>query len=174
MRRICLVLLAATLALPALAAAARVAPGDGSLGVVNANGIIVVQGKGLIYGHLGRGTLTLLDDYNPDDLKVPAVSGARMELKMDLVGSGARVVYTGTDVRFFFPAGRYALRFEGADIDISAVGKGTVRFLGRDGQEMGTYSVNGSRPLPLTNVPASVSYGVTGSTSATAPRNKSG
>jgi hypothetical protein len=170
MRRLFLILLAATLALPALAVGARLAQGDGSLSVARANGIIVVEGKGLIYGHFDRGTLTLLEDYHPDDLRMPAVSGA----KMKLVGDAARVVYSGTEVRFLFPSGRYALRFDGDDIDISAVGTGTVKFLGREPQEKGTYSVNGGRPLPLTNVPSSVSYGGSGSTSAaTAPRGKS-
>ena len=82
-----LLTIAIALALPALAAAAELATGDGSLGVTSANGTIVVQGQGVIYGHFDSGTLLVLQ-YKPDDgTSVPAISGGKT--KLTRTGTGA-------------------------------------------------------------------------------------
>ena len=156
MRRLSLLLLLPVLALPTLALAARSAPGDGSLVVANVSGTITVQGKGLIFGHFDRGSLTVLD-YRPDGTTAPSVSGAKMKLTGSL-----DVLYSGSDVRFLFPGGKYTLRFEGVGIDISGVGKGSVQLAGRGSLDDGTFAVNGAKPLSLSSAPATASYGGAG------------
>jgi hypothetical protein len=156
MRRILLLLLVFAFATPALALAARSALGDGGLVVRDANGTVVVQGKGLIFGHIERGALTVVGDYKPDDATAPSVSGARMGFNANL-----DVVYSGKDVRFMFPGGKYTLRFDGLGIDISAVGKGVVvasSFSALDGGEL---SVNGGKLVALTPKPTNLNYGGT-------------
>jgi hypothetical protein len=154
MRRLCLLLLLSVLALPTLALGARSAPGDGSLVVKDANGAIVIQGDGLVFGQFDRGTLTVLE-YKPDSTSAPSVTGAKMRL-----GRGRlNVVYTGSKVRFLFPGGRYVLRFDGVGIDISAVGKGAVQVTGKGSLDDGSFAVNGAKPLSLTPVPAVANYG---------------
>jgi hypothetical protein len=144
MRRLAFLLLAFMLALPALALPAHAATGDGSLVVTQANGTIMVRGKGLIYGHFEQGKLTVVD-YKPDGVTVPSVSGAKWKLAPGRLD----VVYAGTDVRFLFPSGKYTLRFEGTGIDISAVGKGSVQVIGAGSQDDGSYSVNGGKPVAI-------------------------
>ena len=145
MRRLCFLLLLTALAIPASALGARGAPGDGSFVISRANGAIVVQGKGLIYGHFDRGTLTVID-YTPDDILVPSVSGAK---KPRLVPGSLDVVYAGGDVRFLFPSGKYTLRIEGFGIDISAVGKGIAQVAGSGSFDDGTFSVNGGKGVDI-------------------------
>ena len=116
-----LVLWLVVLAAPAAALAAADATGDGSLAVTRASGTIFVQGRGVIYGHFDSGTLMVLD-YRPDDLtSVPAVSSGKSKY------SGSSGVYTGTDVRFLLPSGRYTIELIGVRIDASAVGPGERR-----------------------------------------------
>ncbi len=154
MRRLLLLLLLTALALPALAVASRSAPGDGSLVVTHASGVITVSGKGLIFGHFDRGSLTVID-YRADGNAAPTVSGA----KMKLAGARINVVYSGSGVRFLFPGGKYTLKFDGVGIDISGVGKGSVQVVGKGSSDDGTFAVNGAKALPLAIAPASAAYG---------------
>jgi hypothetical protein len=130
-----------------------------------ANGVITVKGSGLIFGQFDRGSLTVLD-YKADGSQAPTVSGAKMKL------SGVRidVVYSGNDVRFLFPGGKYTLRLDAVGIDVSAVGKGTLQISAVKGStDDGTYSVNGAKPqLLASSLAASASYG--GSSSQTAEK----
>ena len=153
MRKPCLVLLAFLLCVPAAAFAERSAPGDGSLVVSDANGRLTVSGRGLIYGHLDRGTITVVGDYKPDNnTALSSVSGAKMKV------SGGNVVYTGTDVRFLFPGGRYTLIVDGTGIDISAVGSGRLIAIGRGLPDDGTFAVDGGAPQSI-DAAGSVPYG---------------
>src|SRR6185437_4900462 len=61
MRRICLILLVSAFAAPVAALAADRTGGEGSLVFSDANGTIIVQGKGLIFGHFDQGALMVLD-----------------------------------------------------------------------------------------------------------------
>jgi hypothetical protein len=141
MRKLCLILLASLILLPAAAFAERGSVGDGSLVVTNANARLTLLGHGLIFGHLDRGTITVVGDYKPDDnTALSSVSGAKMKF------SGSNVVYTGSDVRFLFPGGRYTLIVDGTGIDISAVGTGKVTAVGKGFSDDGTVSVDGSAP----------------------------
>ena len=152
MRRIFLIVVA-ILALPAAAAAGPLAVGDGSLGVSGANGTIFIQGRGVIYGHFDSGTLMVLD-YKPDDGdSTPAVSSGKGK---PVRGSGA---YTGADMRFLLPSGRYTVELIGVGIDVSAVGKGSILVTGLGTVDDGSYTVNGGKPQALSKVPAGDTFG---------------
>jgi hypothetical protein len=166
MRRFCLLLLVTVLALPAAALAARSAP-DGSLVVSEANGTVIVRGKGLIYGHLAQARLTILD-YKPDGVTVPSVTGAKW---WKVMPGTLDVVYYGSDVRFLFPSGKYVLKFEGTGIDISAVGTGTVQIVGAGSGDDGSFVVNGGKPVDVAFA-ARAAYG--GSSSDNAKGNSGG
>jgi hypothetical protein len=130
---------------PALAAAADLAAGDGSLGVTSANGTIVVQGQGVIYGHFDAGTLLILQ-YKPDDgVSTPSITGGKS--KLTRFGAGS---VTGTDVRFLFPSGRYTIQLIATDVNASGIGKGTIVANGFGTADDGSFSVNGGKPELLT------------------------
>jgi hypothetical protein len=171
MRRLSLLLLLSVLALPALAGSARPASSEGALVLSSANGVITVKGSGLIFGQFDRGSLTVLD-YKADGSQAPSVSGAKMKL------SGVRidVVYSGSDVRFLFPGGKYTLRLDATGIDVSAVGKGALQVSSVKGStDDGTFSVNGTKPQPLaTSVGTTASYGGTSTFSAEKTSTSSG
>jgi hypothetical protein len=154
MRKLCLILLASLLVLPGIALAERTSPGDGSLVVTDANARITVSGHGLIFGHLDRGTVTVVGDYKPDDnTALSTVTGAKQRIV------GKNIVYTGSDVRLFFPAGQYTLIVDGTGINLSAVGTGTFTALGRLLPDDGTYTVDGGRPQDIDLVLGNISYG---------------
>jgi hypothetical protein len=151
-RRIFLIVVA-VLALPAAASAGPLAVGDGSLGVSGASGTIFIQGRGVIYGHFDSGTLMVLD-YKPDDgVSTPAVSAGKGKL---VRGGGS---FTGLDIRFLFPSGRYTVELIGVGIDMSAVGRGSILATGLGTVDDGSYTVNGGRPQELTKVPAGDTFG---------------
>jgi len=141
------------LAVPVAALAAPAAVGDGSLALNSANGTIYVSGRGLIYGHFDSGTLMVLD-YKPDDgVSSPVVSSDKAKYAK---GSG---VYTGADVRFLLPSGRYTIELIGVGIDASAVGKGSIVATGLGSLDDGSYTVNGARPQALGKVPTTDLFG---------------
>jgi hypothetical protein len=153
MRKLCLVLLASLLLGPAAAYAERGLSGDGSLVVTDAVGKLTVSGHGLIFGHLDRGTITVVGDYRPDNnTALPSVSGAKLKF------NGANVVYQGSDVRFLFPGGRYTLIVDGTGIDISAVGTGKLTAVGKGFPDDGTVAADGGVPQDIDTV-GTVTYG---------------
>jgi hypothetical protein len=159
-----LVLLLVVLAAPAAALAGAGSTGDGSLAVTHASGTIFVQGRGVIYGHFDSGTLMVLD-YKPDDLtSVPAVSSGKSKF------NGSSGVYTGTDVRFLLPSGRYTIELIGVRIDASAVGRGNVVVTGLGTFDDGSYAVNGGKPQPLTRVADNDSFGYTAPVVSAVPK----
>jgi hypothetical protein len=153
MRKLCLLLLAGLLLVPAAAIAERGTAGDGSLVVTNANARITVSGHGVIFGHLDRGTITIVGDYKPDDnTALSSVSGAKLRY------NGGNLVYTGSDVRFLFPSGRYSLIVDGVGVDISAVGTGKFSAVGRGYPDDGSYSVDGGSTQSV-DLAGTVTYG---------------
>lgn len=162
MRLLSLLLLLLALAVPTLALAGRSAPGDGSLVVADASGVVTVQGSGPIFGHFDRGSMTVLD-YRPDGNLALSVSGARMKPT-----ASNDPMYVGNDVRFLLPGGKYTLRFEGVGIDISAVGKGKLETSGRGSGNDGSFSVNGAKAQSVTPSLTKASFG--GVPSATAEK----
>jgi hypothetical protein len=159
MRRIRLLLILALCAFPlaafAVSASAGVtAAGDGSLdvsgqgGSSGANGSVVLSGKGVVFGFVGAGAITVYA-YKADSNSVPTVSGAKMTLSNDATS----VVYTGSSMRFFFPGGRYKIEIDGTGIAISSVGTGSVTGTGN-----GTLTTD-TTALTLGRAPATVSWG---------------
>jgi hypothetical protein len=154
MRKLCLTLLVGLLLLPAAAVAGRAGAGDGSLVVTNASGRLAVSGHGLIFGHIDRGTVTVVGDYKPDNHSaLPTVSGARLRVV------GGNVVYSGSDMRFFFPGGRYTLVLDGAGIDASVVGRGKFSAVGEGLADDGTFTVDGGDPQSIDAVGGSIAFG---------------
>jgi hypothetical protein len=153
MRRICLMLTLVALAVPAGAAASDRAAGDGSLGLSAASGTVVIHGRGVIYGHFDQGTLMVVD-YKPDDPStVPAISNAKARV------TRGTVVYTGSDVRFLLPSGRYTIELIANDVNASAVGKGSVVATGGGTPDDGTVTVNGGKPVDLSPAATSENFG---------------
>jgi hypothetical protein len=139
----------------ASAPAGRGATGDGSLVVTGASArMIVVQGSGLIFGHVSQGTLTVVD-YRAADPSSAQVSGSMVKVP---VGSGTQ--YSGTDIRFLFPNGRYSLRIEGVGIDISAVGRGVVNAIGLGSGADGSLSTNSGRTAQIGSSPTTLGFGM--------------
>jgi hypothetical protein len=169
MRKLCLIMLASVLLVPGYALAERAAPGDGSLVVTDANARISVSGKGLIFGHLDRGSVTVVGDYKPDDNSaLSSVTGAKQRIV------GKNVVYTGSDVRFYFPGGRYKLIVDGVGINLSAVGNGTFSAIGRGLIDDGSYTVDGGTAQDI-DFAGNVAYGKSaGDTSQALTRGKTG
>jgi len=169
MRKLCLVLLASLLLVPAAALAERGSSGDGSLVVNNAVARLSVSGHGLIFGHLDRGSITIVGDYRPDDnTALPSVSGARMRF------TGSNIVYSGTDVRFLFPSGRFVLILDGTGIDISAVGTGKLTAVGKGSPDDGTVTVDGSVPVEVDDVLGTITWGKGGAAGLAKARSGSG
>jgi predicted sugar kinase len=75
---------------------------------------------------------------------VPAVASGKGKYSR---GSG---VYTGGDVRFLLPSGRYTIELIGTNIDASAVGRGSIIATGLGTFDDGSFAVNGGRPQLLT------------------------
>jgi hypothetical protein len=146
-----IVMLAAFLALPAVAFGAGLAEGDGSLSVTGANGTIVIQGHGVIYGQFDSGTLMVLD-YKPDDgVSFPSISVAK--------ATRTPGAYSGSDVRFLLPSGRYTLELIAANLNASAVGHGSIVATGAGTADDGSFTVNGGRPEQLGKLPTSDVFG---------------
>ena len=153
MRRLTLILLVLLL-VPSAALGEGAASGDGSLVVSSASArIIIVQGKGLVYGHINQGTLTVTE-YKGSDSSSVQVSGS---ISKQLTGSSMR--YTGSDIRFMLPNGHYSLTFDGVGIDISAVGKGAVSAIGIGSADDGSLATNGGKPMPLNVAPTTLVFG---------------
>lgn len=103
-------------------ARASVAPPEapGSLAVSDATGTLGVHGDGVIFGVVGQGSLVLASYRPTAPGAAPAVSGATAHVEDGLV------VYSGADIRFLLPEGRYTIQTSGGGIDLSAVGKGSI------------------------------------------------
>ncbi len=153
MKQLVVLFSAVVLALPALALAGDRATGDGSLAVTSANGKLIVQGNGLIYGHFDAGTLivTAYNADNPGDLA--SVSGAKARYV------GSTTTYTGSDVRFVFPSGKYLLQFNAGNINFSAVGSGFFTAVGWGTPDDGNYSVNGGHAVEIQKTGQAARYG---------------
>lgn len=133
------------LAVPSAALAHTSAPGDGTLLLKDGIGKVTITAKGGgVIGHLGQGVLQVRDP-NPDDNISEVVTGAdRSHSVNDYVTK-----YWGKDIRFRYIGGKFTINIQGSDIDLSAIGKGTVTLVGTGTADDGTYSVNGLAPQPF-------------------------
>jgi hypothetical protein len=146
-RRLGLAAIALLLAIPAISLARPLPPGDGTIVIKGGRGTIVLQIKGAVIGWMANGKLTLTDN-DPYDENTPLVRG-RIRPRPQQVND-ATTVYKGHDIRFRMAQGSYRLRFEGAGIHLSGVGRGWITFDGDDRFENnGTYSLNGATPEPI-------------------------
>jgi len=157
MRRLTVILaLATAIVVPAIAAAGTGGAGDGSLVVKNgqapytpgvAGGTPVVQLTitGSVIGQVG-GTGKLVIDAGPnaDPNSEPIVTGAG--LPSDSKVSDTAQVWKGTGFKFRAVGGTYTVLVYGTQVNLVAVGTGTVRLAGMPDTPSGDgrYSLNGN------------------------------
>jgi hypothetical protein len=146
MRRLLLTMLAIGLGLPAGASAVQELPGDGSLVVDNARGLVTLRARGGIIGRFDSGRLVMEDLYDGDG-SGPIVYGADRVREL-----GPRMtLYIGEDIRFRLIGGAYRVSVNAYGMDISAVGRGTAVLDGSGfAEQPGRFQVNGGswQPMP--------------------------
>lgn len=157
MRRLALVMLAAVAVWPTAAMAARSGPGDGLFELRSVNGLVVLTGKGVIWGQMDRGVLRVTD-LDPTVGQPPLVSGADRVRATDDPNT---MVYSGTDVHFRLTGGKYRFRFHGTGIDLTAVGVGTGALTGEPSLlgRTGSYAVDGGAWTPVPVLELDVPFG---------------
>ena len=140
MRRLLLILLVGTsLGLPAGAGAVRELPGDGTLVVDNARGLVTVRARGGIIGRFDSGRVVVEDPVEGDG-SGPIVYGADRIREL----GPHTTLYIGEDVRFRLIGGSYRVSVQAYGMDISAVGRGTALLDGSGfAEQPGRFSVNG-------------------------------
>ena len=105
----------------------------------NADGRVIIVGKGVVIGRFDKGQVTIKDP-NPYDATVPIVTGA--DATQSINDKTTR--YSGTNLRFRMIGGSFTINVFGADIDLSAVGRGMVTLNGTIAREYGC-NVRGQR-----------------------------
>ena len=156
MRRFCITLLACLVTAPAALAASGQA-GDGVLELQSVYGDVTINAKGVLWGQMDRGSLTVTDPLAGDgDI---LVSGADKPSKVLPDGS---VLYTGRDLHFRITGGAYRLQFtNGAGIDLTTVGVGKATIVPDiTVADDGDYALDGGKwkPVPLVD-PLYVHFG---------------
>jgi hypothetical protein len=150
MRRLVVFTTLLALALPAGASAAVRAPGDGTLSVRDLDGSIKVLVKGGVIGRCSQCVL-VLDEWRTDEI-LPVVTGAR---GTDLDEDGAKERFSGKDLRWKVMGGSFSMVVrQGVDVDLSLVGKGSIRWIrGTNGEYVhnggDAQSVLLTSPLPF-------------------------
>jgi hypothetical protein len=160
MRRLSFTLLCVLmLAVVPAALAAAGANGDGVLELrdVNATTVTIKGTKGVIWGQIDRGQLRVTD-LNPDDNVSALVSGGWLKLP---TADPAVTLYTGKNIHFRFPGGRYQLTIVGTGIDFTAVGVGKAWLAGDpDTVDDGDYAIDGGKWQPVPVLKKLVTFGV--------------
>jgi len=143
MRRLALLALFAALAAPAAALAAERAADDGTLSVVNADGVVNVVARGGVIGSCDQCRVWITDP-QPGDGTGPVVTGWEdMDPLTDIKSK-----WSGKDVRFKLIGGAFKLRVVGSGVTLYAVGKGSGSLRGSV-TNTGTWSLNGATPRLL-------------------------
>jgi len=156
MRRLSVILaLATAIVVPAIAAAGTGGAGDGSLVVKNGSapyvpgvsGTPVVQMTitGSVIGQVGSGKLVIDAGPNADPNSEPIVTGAGLPSDSRL--SDTAQVWKGTNgFKFRAVGGTYTVLVYGTQVNLVAVGTGTVRLAGMPDTPSGDgrYSLNGN------------------------------
>jgi hypothetical protein len=139
MRRLVLIVLAVGLGVPSGASALQEMPGDGSLVVDNARGLVTVRARGGIIGRFDSGRLVIEDPIEGDG-SGPIVYGADRIREL-----GPRTtLYIGEDIRFRLIGGSYRVSVNAYGMDISAVGRGTAMLDGSGFTDQpGRFQING-------------------------------
>ena len=158
MRRLVAVIGVLVLALPAGAGALKRGPGDGSLVVENAQGVVTLAVRGGVIGRFDQGTLEVFDPVASDG-PGPVVRGYQ---KIRELGP-RRTQYSGEgDVRFRLIGGFYRVRISAIGLDVSAVGRGTVVLDGSGfADQTGRFSLNGGPFQSMPDVATRFTFGLT-------------
>jgi hypothetical protein len=155
MRRLCLILLAGLVVVPA-ALAATGAAGDGALELNAVYGNVTIGGSGVLWGQMDKGGL-IVSDPNPNDGNV-YVTGSDKAPKTLADGS---TLYAGRDLTFRITGGSYKLQFlNGNGIDLTTVGVGRATIVpSLTVVDDGNYALDGGKwkPVPILD-PLSVRF----------------
>jgi hypothetical protein len=151
MRRLLPFALLAMLAVPAVSAAREHGPTDGTLSVRDGRGVVVVSGRGGAIGSFARGSVTISDPVDGDGTG-PIVMGDDFPPKER---DADTTTWRGTKVRFRIIGGAFTIRVHARGINLSFVGKGSVRLNGADTGDDGIFSVNGGAYTPIPGFPVS-------------------
>jgi hypothetical protein len=153
-------------AVPAAAVAGSTAAGDGSLVVKNGSApytpgvttpganvpVVQLTITGSVIGQVsGTGKLVIDAGPNADPDSEPIVTGAG--LPSDSPRSDTAQVWKGTTFKFRAVGGSYTVLVYGTQVNLVAVGTGTVRLAGTpDSASDGRYSLNGNDFVSLPGV----------------------
>lgn len=152
MRRLLPLALLVMLALPAVSAAREHGPTDGTLSVRDGRGVVVVSGRGGALGSFAKGSVTITDPVDGDGTG-PIVMGDDYPPKER---DADTTTWRGNRVRFRIIGGFFTIRVQGRGINLSFVGKGTVKLNGMDDLDYdGVYSTNGGSYLLVPTLPLS-------------------
>jgi hypothetical protein len=142
----------AALAAPASALALHETAGDGTLVVRNGSGppkvpVVALTITGAAIGHVQHGKI-VIDDPTPNNHVSPEVTG--WESRKDGPTDTAQT-WGGTDFTFRAVGGKYTILIYGSNVDVVAVGRGTVTLTGLPDTPRGDggYSLNGDPFLSL-------------------------
>jgi hypothetical protein len=146
MKRLALLGVLSVLSFSGAAFATTSGPTDGALSVKNADGRLVVNGRGGVIGRLDRGQVTIKDP-NPNDGTGPIVNGA--DSTSSLGDHTTR--YSGANIRFRIIGGSFTVTVAGNGIDTSVIGRGLVTLDGTADTD-GTYTLNGDTAQPFPTI----------------------
>ncbi len=159
MRRLLVLIGVLPFILPSAAGAPRGSPGDGTLVVDNAKGVVFLNVRGGIIGRFDQGTIVI--DHAEGDGSAPVVRGYQQAREL---GSTRRIQYSGEgDIRFRLIGGLYRVRIAAQGMDVSVVGKGTAVLNGSGFADLqtGRYSLNGGPWQSMPSVPTRFTLGQT-------------
>lgn len=155
MRRILVLLVVLALTVPAVAAARKLTPGDGTLVVRSGDGRVWLNDfRGVVLGRIATGTLVLVEPKGGDCDTQLVWEADDQWPRVRTVGDDRvfECVYrTTSGMRFRVVGGQNTLRVNGRGIALTAVGKGTGHLRGTPSLlDDGTYSLDGEdwRSLP--------------------------
>lgn len=155
MRRILLIGVVLALAIPAVAAAKALVPGDGSMAVRSGDGIVRLNDfRGVVLGKIATGTLVIVDPKGDDCDSLLVWDADDQWPRVRRLGDD-RVLEcwftTTSGMRFRLVGGTNTIRINARGIALSAVGQGRGFVRGTPAlTDDGLYSVDGSdwRSLP--------------------------
>jgi hypothetical protein len=143
MRRLVLLALFAALAVPAAALAADRAADDGTLSVVNADGVVNVVARGGVIGSCDQCRVWITDPVAGDGTGAVVTGWEALDPISD-----TKSKWSGSDVRFKLIGGFFRLRIVGTGVTLYAVGKGSGSLKGA-ATNTGTWSLNDATPRQL-------------------------
>jgi hypothetical protein len=155
MRRLVVLIGVLMLALPAGAGALKGGPGDGTLVLENAQGVVGLAVRGGVIGRFDQGTIEVVDVVLGDD-NVPIVRGYQQMTRF----GPRRTEYSGEGVRFRLIGGFYRVRISAIAMDVSVVGRGTALLDGSGfSDQPGRFAVNGGPFQDMPDTPTRFTLG---------------